>query len=52
MQAALQIAENHRYGLDPLLVGQVLDPLFADLFEGNPVALGLGSKIEVFQLLI
>ena len=34
VQPAFQIAEEHGHGLDPLFVGQILEPLFADLVDG------------------
>ncbi len=53
MQPALEIAEQHGHGFDPLLVGQVLQTLFADFVGCNPVgSIGLGSQVELFKLLI
>ena len=53
VQPAFQVAEEHGDGLDPLLIGQVLDPRLANLVRGNAAgAFGLGSQIELFQLLV
>ena len=53
MKPAFEVAEQYGYGLDSLLVGQILDPFFADFAGCNAVgAIGFGSQVEFFQLLI
>jgi hypothetical protein len=53
VQAAFEVAEQHGDGLDPLLVGQVLQALFANLVgRGAAGAIGLGCQVELFQLLV
>ena len=53
VQPAFEVGEQHGDGLDALLVGQVLQPLLADLIGRHPVhAVGLGLQIEFFKLLI
>jgi murein endopeptidase len=53
VEAAFEVGEEHSYGLDPLLVGQVLQPLLANLMGGHAiVSVGLGFQVEFFQLLI
>jgi hypothetical protein len=37
VEAALEVGEAHRHGLDPLLVGQVLDALVTDAIRWNAV---------------
>ena len=53
MQAAFEVAEQHGDGLDALLVGEVLEPLFLDLVHGNAVlALLLGAQVQVFKFVV
>jgi len=37
VQAAFEVAEQHGYGLDALLVCKVLDPLFLYFVRGNAI---------------
>ena len=47
VQAALKVGEQHGHGLDALLVGQVLQPLFANLVGRHAVgAVGLGFQVQ------
>jgi len=53
VQAAFEIAEQHRHSLDALLVGQVLQPLLANLIRRYAAgAFGLGFQVLRFQLLV
>ena len=53
VQPAFEIAEEHGHGLDPLLVGQILQPLFLDLVDGDAVpALLLRLQIQFFQFVV
>jgi len=53
VQAAFEVAEQHRHRLDPLFVGQVLEPLFPDLVRINALlALFLRLQIQFFQFVI
>ena len=53
MQTAFQVAEQHRHGLDPPLIGQILQPLFLDHVRGNALlALLLGRQVQVFKLAV
>ena len=53
VQAAFKVTEEHGHGLDPLLVGQVLQPFLANLVQCNAVsAVGFGFQVLGFQLLI
>ncbi len=53
VQAAFEVAEQHGDGLDPLLVGQVLQALFLNLVGGNALpALLLGLQVQLFQLCV
>src|SRR5579859_4416997 len=53
MQPAFKIAEEHGYGLDALLIGQILEPGFLDLVHGNAIfALLLRLQVQVFQFVI
>ena len=50
MEAAFEVAEQDRDGLDALLVGQVLEALFLDLVHGGAAqALGFRLQIQIFQ---
>ncbi len=53
VQPAFKIAEHHGHGLDPLFVGQVLQPLLLDLanWHAGP-ALLLRFQIQVFQFVV
>ena len=51
VQPAFEIAEEHGHRLDALLVGQILEPLFAELVGRNTVpALLLGREVQLFEL--
>ena len=53
VQAALQVAEEHRHCLDPLLVLQVLEPFLSNRLDWNAVLpLFLGAQIQLFQLVV
>ena len=53
VQAAFEVAKEHRHGLDPLLVCQVLDPLFLNFVRGNAVlALLFGFQVQLFEFVI
>ena len=53
VQAAFEVAEEHGHGLDPLLVGQVFQPVFLDLAGGGAVpALLLCLEVEFFEFVI
>jgi len=53
MEAAFQVAEHHGYGLDPLFVGQVFQPLLLNLPDWHTVpALLLRFQIQVFQFIV
>jgi hypothetical protein len=53
VQAAFQVGEQHGYGLDPLLIGQVLQPLLANLAGRNAIgAVSFGFQVLLFQLLV
>ena len=53
VQAAFKVGEQHRHCLDVLLIRQILDPLFANLFNRQPVhAVCLGLQVQFFKLLV
>src|ERR1700680_2839391 len=53
VQAAFEIAEKHGDRLDPLFIGQILEPLFLDLVSCDAVpALLLRLQIQFFELVI
>ena len=53
VQAAFEVGEQHRDGLDPLFVGQILQSLFADLIRRHAVhAVGFRLQIQLFQLVV
>ena len=53
VKASFEIREQHGDGLDPLLVGQVLQSLLADCVgRGAFCAIGLGCQVELFQLIV
>ena len=53
VEAAFEIGEQHRHGLDALFVGQVFEAFFADLVDGNTAdAISLGLQVEFFELLV
>ncbi len=53
MKAAFQVAEHHRHCLDALLVGQILQSLFANLVCRDPgLPLFFGLQIQLFQLCV
>jgi len=53
VKAAFEVAEQHSDGLDPLFIGQVFQPLLADLVGRRAVgAVCLGCQVKLFQLLI
>jgi hypothetical protein len=50
MEATFEVAEQQSDGFDSLVVGQVLEPLFLNLMQGNAfVALLLGMQVQLFQ---
>src|SRR3984893_5460149 len=53
VQAAFEIAEKHGDRLDPLFIGQILEPLFLDLVSCDAVpALFLRLQIQFFEFVI
>ena len=53
MQTAFEVAEQHGQGLDALLVGQVLQPLFLNLVRSHAVqALLLRLQIQLFKFVV
>jgi hypothetical protein len=53
VKAAFEVAEQHGDSLDPLLIGQVLQPLLTNLVGRNAIgAVCLGLQVEFFQLLV
>src|SRR5260370_37599852 len=53
VEAALEVAEKHGDRLDPLFIGQILEPLFLDLVSCDAVpALLLRLQIQFFELVI
>jgi len=53
VQAAFQVAEQHRHGLDPLFVRQIFNALFLNFVRSNSLlTLLLGFQIQLFQLVI
>ena len=53
VQPALEIAKEHGHSLDPLLVGQILQPLFLDLVDRDTLtALFLRLQIQFFQFVV
>ena len=53
VQAAFEVAEQHRHGLDALLVGEILQPFFLDLVGGDTLpALLLRPQVQLFQLVV
>ena len=53
VQAAFQIAEQHCHGLDPLLVGKVLQSLFLNFVRRDAIfPLLLSLYVQLFQLCI
>ncbi len=53
MQAALKIGEQHRDGLETLLVRKVLQAFFADFIGGNAVQpVGLGLQVQSLKLIV
>jgi hypothetical protein len=53
VKATLEVREQHRHRLDPLLVGQVLQPLVADFISRNAIgAVSLGFQVLLFQLTV
>jgi hypothetical protein len=51
VQAAFKVAEHDGHGLNPLLVGQVLQALFLKFVHRNPLgALFFGFQVELFEL--
>src|SRR5437899_12969451 len=53
MQAALKVAEQHRDGLDALLVCKVLDPVFLNLVRRDAVlALLFRFQVQLFKFVV
>ena len=53
MQPAFEVAEEHGHGLDALLVSEVLDPVFLDLFRRDALfPLFFGLKIQGFEFFV
>src|ERR1700723_1851114 len=53
MEPAFQIAEEHCDGLDPFLVGQILDAFLANLINRHAIhAVRFGFQIQRFELFI
>jgi hypothetical protein len=53
MQPAFKVAEQHGHRLDPLFVGQVPEPLFAnDVSRKAALALLFRLQIQFFQFVI
>ncbi len=53
VQTALEVGKQHGDSLDPLFVGQVLQPFFTNFIRRNAVgAVGLGLQVLLFQLII
>jgi len=53
VQAAFEVSKENGYSLDPLFVGQILQPLLANLMSRNAIgAVGFGLQIKLFQFVI
>ena len=51
MQPAFEVAEQNRHSLDPLLIGQILQPLFLNHIGGHALlALFLCLQVQVLKL--
>jgi len=53
VKPALEVGKEHGDSLDPLLIGQILEPFFANFIGSDPVgAIALGLQVERFQFFV